>query len=93
MRVVICGPNLRDQSKCSFHVHAEGCADLKRTAKRDPAYEDELLNGAVYDVQNAVEVVDLVYPPEDFECESGEYLYDFHFFPCCDNLPTGNRDD
>ena len=29
MDVVICGPNLRDQSKGQFHVHAAGCGDLK----------------------------------------------------------------
>jgi hypothetical protein len=28
MQVTICGPNLRDQSKGSFHVHAADCADL-----------------------------------------------------------------
>jgi hypothetical protein len=29
MKVTICGPNLRDQSKGSFHVHAAGCKDLR----------------------------------------------------------------
>jgi hypothetical protein len=29
MKVAICGPNLNDQTKGQFHVHAAGCADLK----------------------------------------------------------------
>jgi hypothetical protein len=29
MNVRICGPNLYDQSKGDFHVHADGCGDLK----------------------------------------------------------------
>lgn len=84
MRVTICGPNLNDQSKGTFHVHAEGCADLRRNARREPEYR----NGWSLDAADRVEVCDAVYDPDDFQCESGENLFDFHFFPCCDALPA-----
>ena len=29
-RLTVIGPNLRDQSKGSFHVHDAGCMDIKR---------------------------------------------------------------
>ena len=82
MRVTICGPNLRDQSKGQFHVHAEGCADLKRGAQREPEYR----NGWTIEAANRIEVCDEVYPPEDFECESGDYVDEFYFFPCTEAL-------
>lgn len=78
MRVTICGPNLRDQSKGSFHVHAQHCLDLRKRVTREPEYA----NGWTIEADSRVEVCDVVYPPENFECESGEHLSDFHFFPC-----------
>lgn len=83
MRVTICGPNLRDQSRGDMHVHAADCADLVRGAAREPEY----LNGWTTDAASRVEVCDDIYPPEDFDCESGEYLSSLHFFPCCADLP------
>jgi len=83
MLVTIIGPNLRDQSKGTFHVHAAGCADIAKMARRDPAYKD----GWTMDAESRAYICDAVYPPEDFYCESGEYLFDFHFFPCCAHLP------
>lgn len=83
MRVTICGPNLNDQSKGTFHVHAEGCADLKRGVRREPEYA----YGWTIDAETQITVCDDVYPPSDFECESGEYVSEFHFFPCCADLP------
>jgi hypothetical protein len=77
----VVGPNLRDQSKGSFHVHAEGCRDMQRMAKRDQEFQVELDNGAV-EFDSLTGVVDYCYPPGDFECESGEYMSDFHFAPC-----------
>ena len=84
MRVTVCGPNLRDQSKGEFHVHAEGCADLVRGANREPEYR----TGWPMDATSRVDVCDAVYPPEDFDCESGEFVGSFHFFPCCEELPA-----
>lgn len=80
--IVICGPNLRDQSRGSFHVHAAGCADLKRS--KEPAYRD----GWEITVASRIEASDEVYPPEEFGGESGDNLHDLHFFPCCDHVPT-----
>lgn len=82
MRVSICGPNLRDQSKGQFHVHAANCTDLTRNIRREPEYR----NGWEMDAASRVEVCDAIYPPEDFECESGDYLDDLHFFPCTKGL-------
>lgn len=82
-RVTVVGPNLPGslQRIATFHVHAEGCADLKRGAIRPHAAQ-----GWTIEARSLTEVCDEVYPPEDFECESGEYLFDFHFAPCV-NLP------
>lgn len=77
--VTIIGPNLRDQSKGTFHVHAAGCADLKRLAHREPEAAEYPLT---FEAESLTEVCDEVYPPEDFEYESGEYLFDFYIAPC-----------
>jgi len=87
MRVYICGPNLRDQSKGSFHVHAADCADLRRSS--EPVYAEELKHPPV-EVASAVEAAEYVYDNgimQDGET-GADYLHDFHFFPCCDGLPT-----
>jgi hypothetical protein len=77
-KVTIIGPNLRDQSKGEFHIHAAGCADIARQAKRDRAFEE----GWTIEAETLTEVCDEVYPPEDFDCEPGEYLSSFHVAPC-----------
>lgn len=80
MRVAILGPNLADQSRGDFHVHAAGCSDIGKVrflsgiAKRDCSWEME--------ASSLTEIVDAVYPPDQFECESGEYMQEFHFAPC-----------
>lgn len=91
MRVTICGPNLRDQSKGTFHVHAAGCADLVRGANREPEYR----NGWSIDADHRVAVAFEVYSDmidehagDGTQWEKAEgYLDDFHFFPCCAELP------
>lgn len=90
MRVFIAGPNLRDQSKGSFHVHAEGCADIAKMKRRDPAYRD----GYVIDAVDRIEVAEDVYDNGIMTAgETGrDYLFDFHFFPCCDALPTDDSE-
>ena len=89
MRVTICGPNLEDQSRGSFHVHSADCGDLQRHAKREPEY----LNGWTIEVDTRDEVTRNVYPPEDFQYDPtngadsesivGPYVY---FFPCTEGL-------
>jgi len=78
-RVTIVGPNLPGslQAKGTFHVHAEGCADLNRGAIRDFALEGETI-----EARSMVEVSDYIYDPDEFGCEPGENVDDFHFAPC-----------
>lgn len=79
-RVAILGPNLADQSKGDFHVHAIGCSDIARVkflagfTERHCAME--------MDASCLTQIVDAVYPPEEFDCQPGEFLQDFHFAPC-----------
>lgn len=78
-RVVIVGPNLSDQSKGSFHVHAEGCADLRRN--HNLRYED---HGHVIDATSLCHVAESVYDNGIMQDdETGlDYLSDFHIAPC-----------
>ena len=85
-RVTIFGPNLNDQSKGQFHVHAAGCADLRRHASREPEYR----NGWTIDAADRLTVADEVYADmidEREDAKPDDYLDDFHFFPCCSDLP------
>lgn len=74
-RLTIVGPNLEDQSKGTFHVHAAGCAHLNQRQYR-------YVQTWTATFATRTEVCDDAYPPEDFDCDSGEYLFDFHFSPC-----------
>jgi hypothetical protein len=79
-RVVVVGPNLRDQTQGEFHVHAEGCADLKR----DPnlKHEDQ---SWVIEVSSLEEVAAETYADIIAESEgttAADYLTEFHFAPC-----------
>lgn len=89
MQVTICGPNLNDQSKGQFHVHAAGCSDLKRHAHREPEYE----HGWTIEAESRVDVATEVYADHMAEREPSDpwskpepYVSEFHFFPCCDSL-------
>lgn len=86
MKVTIAGPNLRDQSKGSFHVHAAGCADIAKAAARDPEFRPG--RAWTFDVVDRLEVSEAVYG--DIIEENGDtpanYLGDFYFAPCCDAL-------
>jgi hypothetical protein len=86
MRVTICGPNLRDQSKGSFHVHAAGCADLVRGARREPEYRSDWTIEAATRDDVVLEVYSDMILAND--CDPIEdYRSDLHFFPCCADLP------
>jgi hypothetical protein len=84
LNVVVVGPNLRDQSKGQFHVHAEGCADLKR----DPLlrHEDQSYIFPAASVREVAEDVyaDIIAENEDEDIDA--YIDDFHFAPCCASL-------
>lgn len=81
MQVTICGPNLNDQSKGQYHVHAADCADLKKGARREPVYAD----GWTIEAKNRDEVGDDIYADhiDEGSMQPGEGKDDCHFFPCC----------
>lgn len=86
MQVVICGPNLRDQSKGDHHVHAAGCHDLVRHARREPAYRE----GWTIEAHDQKTVATAIYPPSDFQYDESDwrdYNGGVYYFPCCDSLP------
>jgi hypothetical protein len=97
----VIGPNLRNQSKGSFHVHDATCADVARMAHQDPAYAEELHNGAAHEFNSQVQVAEYVYDNGIMgDDETGaDYVHDFHFFPCVtipatvpgDEIPVGSR--
>jgi hypothetical protein len=89
MQVTIHGPNLHDQSKGTFHVHAAGCRDNQR---------EERFNGSEHpwtlEVDSAQAVVEEVYSDHMAEHPAGDkwstwepYLSDFAFYPCVKDLP------
>lgn len=84
MRVTICGPNLNDQSKGQFHIHAADCADLKKHAQREPEYR----NGWTIEASSRDEVGDSIYEDhiEEGSMDPGEGTSDCHFFPCTAGL-------
>lgn len=83
MRVTIVGPNLPRQAKATFHVHAEGCADLSRGWIR--AHQADTV-----DAQSRHDVEAEVYyfaSSENDDYELGDYQSEFHFAPCVSDLP------
>lgn len=83
-RVTIVGPNLRDQSKGDFVVHAEGCADIAKMARRDPAYRD----GWTIATQDFRTIVESVYEDMiDEDTAWTAFTGDIHLAPCCSKLP------
>lgn len=78
--VIIVGPNLRDQSKGDFHVHAVGCLDLRR----DPNMRYENKSWRIDDAASKIEVIEEIY--SDIMDENGDtaddYMHDVHFAPC-----------
>lgn len=88
MRVHIIGPNLRDQSKGDFHVHAEGCADVQRNPEYQvPDYDTD--RKLVYDVTSQRDVSEFIY--SDMIGEGSMTWQDgvdtFHLSPCVGDLP------
>jgi len=84
--LTIVGPNLPDQAKAEFHVHAAGCKDLKR-GWLGQAYLRELVHGPSYDIEATclLDVESTVYyfaPAENEDYTLGDYQGEFHFAPC-----------
>jgi hypothetical protein len=75
--VVVLGPNLHG-SNSTFHVHAAGCADIKRNAfYRSPEFNDDKRNPL--DFNSVEEIAEYVY---DFEENPRDLVNDFEVFPC-----------
>jgi hypothetical protein len=81
--VTIVGPNLPAEAKATFHVHAEGCADLFRGWHRT-AQKETMQVGTRFDVEAEV----YYFAGESHEdYELGDWQSEFHFAPCLDSLP------
>jgi len=92
-KVTIVGPNLRDQSKGGFHVHAAGCADLKHYG-RNGKFGGEVDEYSTIDATSKKECVEFVYADhidEGMSYESGRD--DLYFMPCCRDLPEYDAED
>lgn len=86
MKVIVHGPNLRDESEGTYRVHAETSKDNAREVK---------MNGSLHptdpiEVQSRVELLDHVYPADEYDREPGQekqYLAEIHFGDSCADLP------
>lgn len=88
--VVILGPNLRDQSRGDFHVHASGCSHLRR-----PEYRG--ISAYPITIQERVDVAEFIYDDHlgDHGIQEGtpeakafyeESLGDLYFLACAEAL-------
>lgn len=88
MKVHVIGPNLPDQSNGSFHVHAEGCADVKRNRDyRSPEFKTD--RETTVDVADMDELVAYVYADqlaEDDSLKASDLVNDFYVFGCAKAL-------
>jgi hypothetical protein len=92
MDVVICGPNLVNQTKGQFHVHTAECGDLDKMKRREPAYRPE--NRMAIEADSRQEIVEWLYDDHMTEEERDrgttpdwrEYD-DIYLFPCLKALP------
>lgn len=85
--VAIIGPNLYNQSKGQFHVHAKDCSDIERDPKRygyasaaphmvaEAASEDEVAEFVYGDMMDEAE-------PGSRWAKAEAYVEEFHFAPC-----------
>lgn len=78
--LTIVGPNLPQQAKATFHVHAAGCADLKRGwIKRYAIDAWDMDATCLTDVE--ADVYDFA-PDENPDYVLGDYQSEFYFAPC-----------
>lgn len=93
MRIEMFGPNLRDQSKGQFHVHAAGCADCRHYGS------GRKFGGETWptmDVESRWECALDVYSDHmdedpDYADNQGYWLADFWFAPCVSKLPFDTK--
>lgn len=100
MDVRICGPNLRNQSKGNFHVHQDGCNDLKAygPGRREGGDVLGIMETLVTDatVTSCVEAVydngiidEHLADGDPIEQVIDNLAGDFWFAPCCDGMEPG----
>lgn len=83
-KVMVFGPNLRDQSKGQLHVHAANCADNRRYGNGRPMGGEE---GQEMLVSSRREVVEDMYSGQlDEGCSYKDCAADVHFAPCLDGI-------
>jgi len=91
MEVVIFGPNLRDQSKGTFHVHAKGCAHAKHYGPGKRFGGDDF-GDYVFEADTTEDVVEDIYgdqlneTPGDRAELINDWHSDFYFAPCVKGL-------
>lgn len=96
MQVTVFGPNLRDQSKGSNHVHAAGCGDCKHYGRSGKFGGED--NGWTIEVGSQMDVVTEIYCDilSDYGLEPGtpegdemlaDWLCEIWFAPCIKSLP------
>jgi hypothetical protein len=68
VKVTVFGPNLRDQSKGQFHVHAAGCAHCGRAEYRG-------IDSNQFEVSTKSQLAQII-----FGDDAG--ISDLHFAPC-----------
>lgn len=88
MKVHIIGPNLPDQSKGSFHVHAEGCTDVHRNREyAAPDYAEDRAHPV--EVASKLDAAEFVYSDQIAEggMDANEGVADLWFAPCVAALP------
>lgn len=95
MNVTIYGPNLRDQTRGTFHVHAAGCAHGKHYGPGTKFGGDDA--GLPLEADSATAVVEFIYADQlaehDGDVKPADWLDDFHFAPCARALPTDTPGD
>jgi pyruvate/2-oxoglutarate dehydrogenase complex dihydrolipoamide acyltransferase (E2) component len=85
MNVTIHGPNLNDQSKGSFHVHAANCRDNRWEITKNSS-----VGPTDFDASSVLDVVEMIYSDilaENPDETVASYVSDFHFCPCTKDLP------
>jgi hypothetical protein len=85
MRVVIIGPNLSDQSKGQFHVHAKGCKDIAKYVRQGHRpWEVEAANRTQVceDIYGEVVMDRAGEPGFDFDQAIQDQMGEVHFLNC-----------
>lgn len=95
-RLIVVGPNLPNEARATFHVHAEGCADLRRGwLGRIHARELQHAPAYVVEYPSLVAVVEDVYQDQlaeqDEPIDPAAWLSEFHFAPCV-HLPETSEE-